>query len=100
LKNIEGTASVLIHLLKDGLLNNGLVVKVGALLTKKALKNLMAKFDVDRYGGAVLLGVDAPVVKTHGRSDARAIYYTIKQVDKIMQEKIIDEFRAEFGHAE
>lgn len=97
LKNIEGTSSVLIHLLKDKLLNSGFLVKIGALLIKNALKGLISKFDVDKYGGAVLLGVDAPVVKTHGRSDQRAVYFTIKQVDKILKEDIIGEFRTEFA---
>ena len=97
LKNIEGTSSVLIHLLKDNLLNSGFLVKIGALLIKNALKGLVSKFDVDKYGGAVLLGLDAPVVKTHGRSDKRAVYFTIKQVDKILKENIIDKFRAEFA---
>ena len=97
LKNIEGTSSVLIHLLKDNLLNSGFLVKIGALLIKNALRGLVSKFDVDKYGGAVLLGLDAPVVKTHGRSDQRAVYFTIKQVDKILKENIIDKFRAEFA---
>lgn len=97
LKNIEGTSSVLIHLLKDNLLNSGFIVKIGALLIKNALKGLISKFDVDKYGGAVLLGVDAPVVKTHGRSDQRAVYFTIKQIDKILKEDIIGEFRNEFA---
>ena len=100
LKNIEGTSGVLIHLLKDSLLNNGLFVKLGALMIKRALKGLVSKFDVDKYGGAVLLGVNAPVVKTHGRSGERAVYFTLKQVDKILQEKIIDEFKAEFANKE
>lgn len=97
LKNIEGTSSVLLHLLKDSLLNSGFLVKIGALLIKKALKGLVSKFDVDKYGGAVLLGVDAPVVKTHGRSDQRAVYFTIKQVDKILKEHIVADFRTEFA---
>lgn len=100
LKNIEGTSGVLIHLLKDSLLNNGLFVKLGALMIKRALKGLVSKFDVDKYGGAVLLGVNAPVVKTHGRSGERAVYFTLKQVDRILQEKIIDEFKAEFANKE
>lgn len=100
LKNIEGTSGVLIHLLKNSLLNNGLFVKLGALMIKRALKGLVSKFDVDKYGGAVLLGVNAPVVKTHGRSGERAVYFTLKQVDRILQEKIIDEFRAEFANKE
>ena len=97
LKNIEGTSGVLIHLLKQSLLDNGPFVKLGALMIKKALKRLVSKFDVDKYGGAVLLGVNAPVVKTHGRSGQRAVYFTIKQIDKILQEKIIDNFKAEFA---
>ena len=97
LKNIEGTSGVLIHLLKQSLLDNGPFVKLGALMIKKALKGLVSKFDVDKYGGAVLLGVNAPVVKTHGRSGQRAVYFTIKQIDKILQEKIIDNFKAEFA---
>lgn len=100
LKNIEGTSGVLIHLLKNSLLNNGLFVKLGALMIKRALKGLVSKFDVAKYGGAVLLGVNAPVVKTHGRSGERAVYFTLKQVDKILQEKIIDEFKAEFANKE
>ena len=100
LKNIEGTSGVLIHLLKNSLLNNGIFVKLGALMIKKALKDLVSKFDVDKYGGAVLLGVNAPVVKTHGRSGERAVYFTLKQVDRILQEKIIDEFKAEFANKE
>ena len=77
LKAIEGTASVILRLLKDSLLNNGLRPKVGALLAKPGLTALKKRFDTARYGGAVLLGVNAPVVKTHGRSNIRPIYYTL-----------------------
>ena len=60
LKAIEGTASVILRLLKDSLLNNGLRPKVGALLAKPGLTALKKRFDTARYGGAVLLGVNAP----------------------------------------
>ena len=81
LKAIEGTASVILRLLKDSLLNNGLRPKVGALLAKPGLTALKKRFDTARYGGAVLLGVNAPVVKTHGRSNIRPIYYTLLQIE-------------------
>lgn len=96
IKSIEGMYSVLLHSIKDGLLNSGLKAKVGALMIKKALYNTKQKYDTARSGGAVLLGVNAPVVKTHGRSDKRPIYYTIKQVDKILDQHLIDDFRREF----
>ena len=97
LKNIEGTSSVLLHLLKDSLLNGGVMTKLGALMVKGSLSSLRSKFDTAKYGGAVLLGVNAPVVKTHGRSDERPIYCTLKQVDKMIKEKLVEDFKDEFA---
>lgn len=97
LKNIEGTSSVLLHLLKDSLLNGGVMTKLGALMVRGSLSSLRSKFDTAKYGGAVLLGVNAPVVKTHGRSDVRPIYYTLKQVDKMIRENLVEDFKDEFA---
>ena len=97
LQNIEGTSSVILHLLKDSLLNGNLMTKMGALMVKGSLASLKSKFDTAKYGGAVLLGVNAPVVKTHGRSNERPIYYTLKQVDKMIKEKLVEDFRDEFS---
>lgn len=97
LKSIEGMATVLLHSLKDSLLNNGLTTKLGALLIRRAINDLRQKYDVARYGGAVLMGIDAPVVKTHGRSDSRAIYYTLKQIERILDEKLIVDIRRQFS---
>lgn len=44
------------------------------------------------------MGVNAPVVKTHGRSNERPIYYTLKQIDKILDERLIDEFKQNFSN--
>ena len=97
LKSIEGMASVLLHSLKDSLLNNGLMTKVGALLIKNAVNDLKNKYDTARYGGAVLMGINAPVVKTHGRSDYRPIYYTLKQIDKILDQNLIENIKQKFA---
>ncbi|QQP29299.1 phosphate acyltransferase PlsX [Lactobacillus ultunensis] len=97
LKTIEGTSSVLLHLLKDSLLDGGVMTKLGALMIKGSLASLKSKFDTAKYGGAVLLGVNAPVVKTHGRSDERPIYYTLKQVDKMIKENLVEDFKDEFA---
>ena len=96
LKAIEGTASVILHMLKDSLLNNGLRPKIGAALAKPGLKALKKRFDTARHGGAVLLGINAPVVKTHGRSDIRPIYYTLKQIDMMLDQDLIGKYREFF----
>ena len=99
LKAIEGTASVILRLLKDTLLNNGLRPKVGALLAKPGLTALKKRFDTARYGGAVLLGVNAPVVKTHGRSNIRPIYYTLLQIDKMLSQDLVGEYKKYFSES-
>lgn len=99
LKAIEGTASVILRLLKDALLNNGLRPKVGALLAKPGLTALKKRFDTARYGGAVLLGVNAPVVKTHGRSNIRPIYYTLLQIDKMLSQDLVGEYKKYFSES-
>ena len=99
LKAIEGTASVNLRLLKDSLLNNGLRPKVGALLAKPGLTALKKRFDTARYGGAVLLGVNAPVVKTHGRSNIRPIYYTLLQIDKMLSQDLVGEYKKYFSES-
>ena len=53
--------------------------KMGALLLKPALKNVAKRMDYTEYGGALLLGLNAPVIKAHGSSDAKAFYHAIVQ---------------------
>lgn len=90
LKAIEGTAETLLKLLKDGLLNNGLKVKLGAAMVKPALKDIVVRFDTSKYGGAVLMGVQAPVIKAHGRADAKTVYYTLLQINQILDGQLIE----------
>ncbi|MCH4170529.1 MAG: phosphate acyltransferase PlsX [Lactobacillus sp.] len=89
LKTIEGTASAMMHILKHSLLESGLQVKIGAGLSKPAFKKVQAKFDTARYGGAVLIGVKAPVVKAHGASDERSVYYAMKQIHEMVAKKTV-----------
>nr|WP_057875870.1 phosphate acyltransferase PlsX [Liquorilactobacillus aquaticus] len=92
LKAIEGTASSIMHLMKDMFLNSGVKGKIGALLLKSSLMELKEKMNQSQYGGAVLLGVKAPVVKAHGSSDGLAVYYTLKQIHTMIDEEMIPDF--------
>jgi glycerol-3-phosphate acyltransferase PlsX len=89
LKSIEGTASAIMHLLKETIMNSGVSSKLGAVLLKPAFKQLKAKINQAQYGGAVLLGVKAPVVKAHGASDAETVYYTLGQIEQMLKEQMI-----------
>ena len=72
LKSIEGTGKFVIKRLKaamDASLGN----KIGMALLAKSLKSLAAEMSGDEYGGAILLGLRAPVVKGHGATSAQAV---------------------------
>ncbi|BDR58166.1 phosphate acyltransferase PlsX [Xylocopilactobacillus apicola] len=93
LKTMEGTMKTVLHLLKDSLMTGNITTKLGALLVKNDLGNLASQFDNSRFGGAVLLGVNAPVIKGHGNSQAQTVYYAIKQVKEMISEQTVTKFR-------
>lgn len=94
LKSMEGTAKGILTLLKDSIMAGGLRAKLGALLLKPSLKAIKRRMDQSTYGGAVLLGTKAPVVKAHGASDARTVYYTVKQIRAMVAGQMIPNFTA------
>lgn len=72
LKSIEGTGKFVIKRLKAAM-GASLGNKIGMALLAKSLKSLAAEMSGDEYGGAILLGLRAPVVKGHGATSARAV---------------------------
>ena len=97
LKTLEGTSKTLFSLIKSQLLGGGLKAKLGALLVKDALSGLRDNFDDTKQGGAVLLGVKAPVIKAHGSSNEQAIFNAIRQARTIVESGIIQEATDYFG---
>ena len=91
LKAIEGTGLGAMKTLKSAIMNGGLKAKLGAFLLKDSLKGMKETMDYSSAGGAVLFGLKAPVVKCHGSSDAKAVYYTIKQVRKMLDTKVVEQ---------
>lgn len=93
LKTLEGTMKTVLHLLKDSLKNGNITTKLGAFLVKGSLTNLAEQFNNSKFGGAVLLGVNAPVIKGHGNSQSETVYYAIKQVKQMIDERTVEKFR-------
>ena len=88
LKSIEGTASYVLDLLK-GVLTSSLKTKLAAGLIKSDLMSLKEQLDYPEFGGAALFGLKAPVIKSHGSSNKRAIYHTIKQACQMIDEDVM-----------
>ncbi len=84
LKSMEGTAAMLLGMMKDELMSTTRS-KIGALLAKPAFKKLKKRMDYTEVGGAPLLGVKGAVVKAHGSSNAHAIACAIRQAVNMHQ---------------
>lgn len=89
LKSIEGTAMNMMSLLKTTILSEGVKGKMGALLLKNALRGMKDEMDYSKHGGAVLFGLKAPVIKTHGATGPDAVRYTIRQIHTMLETQVV-----------
>ncbi|EGO5164303.1 phosphate acyltransferase PlsX [Enterococcus faecalis] len=89
LKSIEGTAMNMMSLLKTAILSEGVKGKMGALLLKNALRGMKDEMDYSKHGGAVLFGLKAPVIKTHGVTGPDAVRYTIRQIHTMLETQVV-----------
>ena len=83
LKSTEGAIGFLLKQLKSSIKEGGLRAKIGYLFLKKSFKKLKATVDYGAVGGSPFLGCKRVVIKSHGNSDARAIFGSISLCRKI-----------------
>ncbi|MBD3949691.1 phosphate acyltransferase PlsX [Tuanshanicoccus lijuaniae] len=97
LKSLEGTSKTLFSAIKHKLLTSGVKGKLGALLIKDALLSLREQYDDSKQGGAILLGVKAPVIKAHGSSNDEAIFHAIRQARLVLEAKVVNQMEEYFA---
>ncbi len=78
LKTIEGFGSAISVMLKRMLMKN-LGTKLAALALKPGLRGFKDSMDYSKYGGAPIIGLQKPVIKAHGSSNAEAIKNAVRQ---------------------
>ncbi|WP_280737609.1 MULTISPECIES: phosphate acyltransferase PlsX [unclassified Enterococcus] len=100
LKSIEGTALGIMGLLKKSISDQGLTGKLGALLLKDSLRNIKNEMDYSSHGGAVLFGLKAPVIKTHGATGPEAVRYTIRQIHTMLETDVVGQLVEYFAEQE
>ena len=88
----EGVAAVLLEEIKKGLLSTTMS-KIGAMLSKKALKNTLSMFDATKHGGAPMLGLNGLVVKTHGNATHNEIKNALIQCISFKNQGINDKIK-------
>lgn len=100
LKSMEGTAKSIMSMLKSSILSGGFKAKLGAWLLKDSLRGLRSKMNYADAGGAVLFGLKAPIVKSHGSSDKQAIHATIAQIRTMLETDVVGKSVQQFSTKE
>lgn len=95
LKSIEGTAKMMGSLLKGAFTKN-IFTKIGYLMSKSGIKEMMKMMDSKELGGAMLLGVNKVAVKAHGNSNGYAFYNALKVAYKMISSGLVEAIGREF----
>ncbi|CCJ67314.1 MULTISPECIES: phosphate acyltransferase PlsX [Leuconostoc] len=93
LKATEGTALTMLKQIKAAIMASGLSGKIGGALLKPAFKIIQKKLDYNEAGGAVILGVNASVVKTHGSAKANAVANTMGQIKIMIENNLVGDIQ-------
>lgn len=83
LKTMEGTIKAFYHLLKTTMYHS-LRSKIGALFLGPQLRNTFGElYNPKKYNGALFMGLNSNVIKSHGSADAESFAYAIKTAYQI-----------------
>ena len=83
--------------MKNALTEN-LLTKISLIFSYYSLKKFKEKLDPRKYNGAILLGLNGPVVKSHGGTDSIGFYHSIDLCYKIVKGKLMKQIRNTLNH--
>jgi glycerol-3-phosphate acyltransferase PlsX len=95
LKTAEGTAK-LVNAFLRGAFRSSLLARCGYLFARGALRKVRTRTDPRRYNGAMFLGLNGIVVKSHGSTDALGFANAVGVAVDMITGRINDRIRAEF----
>ena len=59
-----------------------------------SLKKFKSKLDPRKYNGAIFLGLESPVVKSHGGTDSVGFAHSINVCNKIVKGNLINKIKS------
>ena len=92
LKTAEGTANFITEELKLALSGN-ILGKISSLLNISNLRKFKKRLDPRLYNGAIFIGLNTPVVKSHGGTDYIGFSNSIDVCNKIVKGNLIDKIK-------
>ena len=92
LKTAEGTANFITTELKNAL-SSSIIGKISSLINFKNIKKFKDKLDPRLYNGAILLGLNKPVIKSHGSTDSLGFASSLSVCEQIIRGRLIDKIK-------
>ncbi len=92
LKTAEGTANFITEELKKAL-SGTLLGKISSILNISNLKKFKKRLDPRLYNGAIFIGLDAPVVKSHGGTDYIGFSNSLDVCNRIIKGNLINKIK-------
>ena len=92
LKTAEGTANFIIDELKKTM-SGSIMGKISSFLNIKNLKNFKKRLDPRLYNGAIFIGLDSPVIKSHGGTDYIGFSNSLSVCDKVIRGSLIKKIK-------
>ncbi len=92
LKTAEGTANFIVKELKKAM-SGSFIGKISSLLNYYNLKKFKNRLDPRLYNGAIFLGLDSPVVKSHGGTDFIGFSNSLDVCNKIVKGNLIEKIK-------
>ena len=92
LKTAEGTANFMTDELKKTL-SGTLIGKISSLLNISNLRKFKKRLDPRLYNGAIFIGLDSPVVKSHGGTDHIGFSNSLDVCCRIIKGNLIDKIK-------
>ena len=96
LKTAEGTARFVADLLRRAF-SSSLRSKIGFLISKPAMHLLKHHLDPNNHNGAVFLGLNGVVVKSHGSADAKGVANAVHVAARLLEEDITRRIAADMA---
>lgn len=89
LKTAEGTANFITSELKKAMTGN-IIGKISSLLNISNLKKFKERLDPRLYNGAIFIGLDSPVIKSHGGTDYIGFSNSLSVCTRIVTGNLIE----------
>ena len=92
LKTAEGTANFITDELKKAL-GGSILGKISSLLNISNLRKFKKRLDPRLYNGAIFIGLDTPVVKSHGGTDYIGFSNSLDVCNRIVKGNLISKIK-------